>query len=332
MATIRDVAKISGVSVATISRVINKNGYVTPETERKVNQAIELLNYKPNEVARGLASKKTSTIALVVPDINNPFFSEMARAVEDTARLHGYTVNLCNSDYEETKESAYFDILKQRYVDGIIIASNTLVYNQHLLKNTGIPLVTIDQIPSKDVDVVVTSKNMEGAELAVKHLLEIGCKKIGFIYGPMEYKPSQDRMQGFQQVVTSLPWYSPSLMIPGNYEVDGGMKAVKTLLERHPDIDGIFAGNDLMAIGAMKGLLQMGKKVPDDVAICGFDGIISTKFTEPEITTVAQSIYGMGTMAAELLMKKISGSLEGNLVHELDVTLIQRGSTKRRNN
>ncbi|AHV97653.1 LacI family DNA-binding transcriptional regulator [Paenibacillus sabinae] len=333
MATIRDVAKLSGVSVATISRVINKNGYVTPETEIKVINAINQLNYSPNAVARGLARKKTNTIALVLPDITNPFFSELARAVEDAAKHYGYTLNLCNSDNEESKEKAYFDILKDRYVDGIIIASDTSAYRRHYLKNSKIPLVTIDQTPRNESSVIVTSKNIKGAKLAVRHLFEIGCKKIAHIYGPLEYKPSLDRLRGYEQAVKSQEWYSSSLTVQGNFKIESGIEAVKTLLERHPDIDGIFAGNDLMAIGALKGLLKMGKKVPEDVAICGFDNINLTEIMEPEITTVAQSIYGMGTLAVELLMKKIGESpveADDNIhLHELDVTLIQRGSTQR---
>lgn len=331
MATIRDVAKLSGVSVATISRVLNKNGYVTPETEIKVTNAIKELNYTPNAVARGLASKRTNTIALVVPDITNPFFSELARAVEDAAKHYGYTLNLCNSDNEESKEKSYFDILKDRYIDGIIIASDTSVYQRHYLKNSKIHLVTIDQTPSNDSSVVVTSKNVQGAELAVKHLLEIGCKKIAHICGPKEFQPSKDRLRGYEQVAKLQEWYSPSLIVQGNFKIESGIKAVKTLFEQHPDIDGIFAGNDLMAIGAVKGLLQIGKKIPEDVAICGFDNINLTEIMEPEITTVAQSIYEMGTLAVELLMNKISESTADDDIHthELDVALIKRRSTKK---
>lgn len=331
MATIRDVAELSGVSVATISRVINKTEYVTPETEIKVRNAIKQLNYTPNVVARGLSNKKTNTIALVLPDITNPFFSELARAVEDAAKHYGYTLNLCNSDNDESKEKSYFRTLKDRYVSGLIIASDTSAYNRHYLKNSEIPLVTIDQTPTNETSAVVTSKNVEGAELAVRHLLEIGCKKIAHIYGPQEYKPSQDRLQGYKQVAKLQDWFSPSLMVPGNFQIDSGIKAVKTLLESHPDIDGIFAGNDLMAIGALKGLLQMGKKVPEDVAICGFDNINLTEIMEPGITTVAQSIYRMGTLAVELLMHKMDDLQVGDVIktHELDVTLIQRESTQR---
>lgn len=330
LATIRDVAKLAGVSVATVSRVLNKNGYVNKETEQKVTTAIEQLRYEPNAVARGLAGKRTGTIALILPDISNPFFPEMARGVEDVAHKHGYTVILCNSDDQGVKERTYIEILKKKYIDGIIFASNTLEEaDMAKMQEHDLPLVMLDRAPNQDSFSVVRAKNYEGAQLAVKHLLEVGCKRIAHIYGPQELITAKERTAGYEDAVKNLPWYSPSLMVPGNFRLEGGVKAIEVLLERHPDVDGIFAGNDLMAVGALKALYRMGKKVPDDVAICGFDGIALTEITQPELTTIAQPIYEMGTLAATVLIEKISATAKANPIHELGVTLIARGSTKR---
>lgn len=330
MATIRDVAKLAGVSVATVSRVLNKSGYVNIETEQKVSLAIQKLKYEPNDVARGLANKKTTTIALILPDITNPFFPELSRAVEDVARMHGYTVILCNSDGHADKEKSYIEILKQKYVSGIIFASHQLNdYDVEHLKKNNLPFVVLDRAPSQGACSVICSKNIEGAKLAVQHLLAVGCKKIAHIYGPQEIKTARDRLIGYEESVKDFSWYKPTLMVPGNFRLDGGMSAAKILMERHPDVDGIFVGNDLMAVGVLKTLLRLGINVPEQVAICGFDGIYLAEAVEPELTTIAQPIYEMGALAAKLLIKRIEGIVVENQIYELEVNLIPRNSTKK---
>ena len=330
MATIKDVAKLAGVSVATVSRVMNKSGYVNKETEQKVAKAIEDLHYEPNSVARGLAGKKTGTIALILPDITNPFFPEMARAVEDVASRHGFTVILCNSDDVGQKEKSYIEVLKRKYVDGIIFASNTLGPEDiEQMKRNKMPLVVLDRAPANEACSVIRSQNRAGAKLAVEHLLEIGCHKIAHIYGPQELVTARHRLLGYEETVRELSWYSPSLMVPGGFKIEGGVQAVEALLARHPDIDGIFAGNDLMAIGALKKLHKLGIKVPQDIAICGFDGIAITEVTEPELTTVAQPIYEMGRLAAETLIRQVETGLAESKVYELEVALMKRASTKK---
>lgn len=331
MATIKDVARLAGVSVATVSRVINSKGYVNSETKDKVEAAIEKLHYKPNAVARGLAGKNTGTIALILPDISNPFFPEMARGVEDIARSAGYTVILCNSDDQGDKERNYIEILKQKFIDGLIFASHTLQPEdiKHISEN-GIAMVVLDRAPAKAGYCLVRSKNYEGAKQAVQHLLDQGCEKIAHIYGPQETITARERLKGYEEMVRDQPWYSPSLMVPGNFRLDGGMEAVELLLQRHPDVDGIFAANDLMAIGALKQLTKLGIPVPEQIAICGFDGIGLTEITEPELTTVAQPIYELGASAARLLINKIEGLTTEDQIVELDVQLISRQSTNRK--
>ncbi|BFT75138.1 LacI family DNA-binding transcriptional regulator [Paenibacillus sp. P36] len=331
MATIRDVAKLAGVSVATISRYLNKNGYVNEETKLRVEQAIKTLQYEPNAMARGLAGRKTGTIALIFPDITNPFFAELARAVEDVARMYGYTVILCNSDNQADKEQTYIRVLKQRYVDGILFASYSLRSDDvDALNNEKIPFIMLDRAPRETSCTVVSSKHLEGAQQAVQHLLDEGCTKIAHIYGPQDTVTGRERFMGYEQSVKHFPWYSPSLVEPGYFRVDGGMEAVENLMKRHPDIDGIFAGNDTMAVGALKKLQRMGVRVPDQVALCGFDGIDLTVIVEPEITTVAQSIYDMGMLSTRLLIKKIEGDNSEHQTHLFDVKLIPRESTRRK--
>lgn len=330
MATIRDVAKMAGVSVATVSRVLNKNGYVNKDTENTVLQAMKELNFEPNPVARGLAGKNMMTISLIVPDISNPFFPELARAVEDVAQKHQFNVFLCNSDNLENKEKSYIEVMLKKGIDGLIIVSNTLEEETiKVLQDARIPVVLLDRPFTNNNCSIVKSQNIEGAHEAVEHLLDIGCKKIAHISGPKNLTPAYERFVGYKEIVSRFDWFDDSLIEEAGFDIKGGREAMKRLLLSHPDIDGVFAGNDLMTIGALKELLEMGIKVPEQVAICGFDGIQLTEYTEPDITTIAQPIYEMGALATDVLIRKIKGELNENKTFELPVKLIIRNSTKK---
>lgn len=329
--TIRDVAKLSGVSVATVSRVINKTGYVSTETELKVKEVMERLNYEPNQLARGLTAKKTKTIALIVPDIINPFFPVLSRGVEDVTKIHGFTLILCNSDDSGIKERSYIDVLRKKYVDGIIIASNNLGSKEIVdLKQCNIPLVVLDRAQDIETNCVIRVDNFGGAIEAVQHLLDVGCRKIAHVYGPLEYSTARERLAGYEEVVKKQPWYTPTLLVPGDFTIDGGKKATEELLKKHPDVDGIFSGNDLMAVGVLKQLHNLKINIPEQIAVCGFDGINLTEITQPELTTVAQPIYEAGKIAAENLIARINNTKNGNEVINLPVSLILRDSTRKK--
>lgn len=235
------------------------------------------------------------------------------------------------SDNESNKEEAYINVLKNRYVDGILFATSTIQASDvDTINAANIPLVVLDRAPREGSCYVVRAKNYEGAQMAVNHLLDNGCKKIAHIYGPQETATVKERLQGYEDTARKFDWYTPSLIVPGHFTIDGGMKGVQQLLERHPDLDGIFAGNDLIAVGALKQLRRMGIAVPGQIQICGFDGIDLTIITEPEITTIAQPIYDIGALATRLLIKKIEGNQVEDQIHEFGVELIKRGSTQSR--
>lgn len=330
MATIRDVAKLAGFSVATVSRVINQNGYVNQHTEKKIKECMLQLQYTPNSLARGLASKKTDTIALIIPDITNPFFSELARAVEDTANSFGYTLILGNSDGHEEKAFQYVNIFKQRFVDGIIFASHQLKTSEiNQLSNFGIPVVTLDRAFNTTITPSFQVNNYHGAVMATEHLIEIGCKKIAHISGPDNINTSMERYHGYVDTLNKINRYNPALIVHGDFRLESGLKATQVLLEEHPDIDGIFSANDLMAVGAVKTLLRSGKKIPEDVALIGFDGIALMNVIEPEISTIAQPIYELGSLTVRQLISLIHDKEppNGNVVEEFDTQLIVRAST-----
>ena len=297
-----------------------------------VLQAIEELKYVPNSVAQVLAGKKMKSLALVVPDIANPFFAELAKAVEDAARKQEFTVFLCNSDEQQGRQARYIDVLKRKSIDGIIFATHHL--DQTVIDLCqGIPIVLMDRaiLPqSKKEIAMIRSQNQKGVQLAIQHLLEVGCKKIAHIYGPQQLITAKERRLRYQKEVEQFSWYSDSLLEPGYFQLEGGQKAIRALINRHPDLDGVFVGNDTMAIGALKELHRMKIDVPQQVAICGFDGIQLTEMVEPELTTVAQPIEEMGRQACQLLIEKIEGKNEQPQCVTFDVELIVRDSTKRR--
>ncbi|WP_372011916.1 LacI family DNA-binding transcriptional regulator [Paenibacillus chitinolyticus] len=325
MATIRDVSKLAGVSVATVSRVINQKGYVHEDTLQRVHKAIKLLNYVPNDVARSLSKKSTKTIALFVPDITNPFFNELALAVEKVTQLYGYTTILCNTNESAKIERQYIQNLKQKYIDGFIMATNTLTEEE--IDQLDIPMVAVDRSSTPFVP-TVTSKNRDGAHLAVQALLQQGCNKIAHIRGPKGLWIAEERCQGYLDLVENRPWFTPKLIANGNFQLKEAAEAAKKLFKEHPDIDGVFAGNDLMAIGTLRALQEHGIRVPDQVQIIGYDGISLAEMVYPELSTVSQSIYEMGMLAARILIKKIEQIHLDEENHQLEVKLVQRGTTR----
>lgn len=324
MASIRDVAKHASVSVATVSRVLNDKGYVSEETRKKVEATIAELNYRPNEVARSLFKKQSKTIGLILPDIMNPFFPELARAIEDTATKLGYTVILCNTDEDEEKAQRYIDVLLQKYVDGIIISSNTI--QEKTIRELNIPVVCIDREISKDIPTIVVD-NKHGARMATRFLKEKGRKKIAHIRGPFDLLNANERCEGYREVVAGEDWFNESYIVNGNYRMETATEVALELLQMHPEIDGIFAANDTMAIGAIKAAHQHGLKIPEDISIIGFDGITLGKASIPELTTIEQPLYELGQKAAKVLIKLIKGQDIEETFYQFDVQLVERDST-----
>lgn len=325
MPTIKDVARLAGVSVATVSRVLNNSGYVNLGTRQRVEQAISELNYRPNNVARSLFKGRSQMIALLVPDIMNPYFPELARAVEDFTKQNDYTFVLCNTDDDLEKEMHYIYALQQKSVDGIIIVSSKIT--EERFSEVNIPIVALDRLVSKKIS-SITANNRDGARQAVKYLKEIGCKRIAHICGPENVSNSKERLSGYLDVVKNEGWLLSSYVVSGNYQYETAMDATKRLLINHPEIDGIFVANDLMGVAALKAAQELGLHVPNDISIIGFDGISLGEQLTPSITTMKQPIYEMGTRAAELLIQKINEENVSVQHEQFDVTLIERESTR----
>ncbi|QKS72550.1 LacI family DNA-binding transcriptional regulator [Paenalkalicoccus suaedae] len=323
MATIRDVAKSAGVSVATVSRVLNKKGYVSKESEKAVMSAIASLNYEPNSVARTLNNKSSSMIGLVVPDITNPFFPELARAIEDVANIYGYTVVLCNTDEEVKKEKQYLHALKQKYIDGIILTTSSLSDEDYSKLN--IPIVALDRVID-DKTPSVFSDNKKGGEMATEHLIANGCKYLAHIRGPIGVGPADDRYEGF--VETAEKFNVPYIVVNADFHLDRSREVAEELLRNHPNIDGIFASSDVAAAGVMKAAHSVGRLIPENLNVIGFDGIPMGTMLTPALTTVKQPIYDMGALATRLLIKQVEKTRLDTYHYKLETKLVVRETTK----
>ncbi len=308
MATIKDVAERAGVSVTTVSHVLNETRYVSPELAARVWEAVEALDYQPNAVARSLRRKRTHTLGMIIPDNSNPFFAEVARGIEDVCFDLGYNVILCNSDQTSHKERRYIDLLTEKRVDGIVfVATGDRAEHLETVLARRVPVVVIDrELQDIQCDRVLTD-NRAGGRQATEHLIRRGCRRIACIAGPSDVTPSWERVWGYQDALAAagLP-FDEHLVRRGDFQAASGYAAMRELLALPNPPTGVFACNDMMAIGAICAISEAGLAIPDDIAVVGFDDIALASYTNPPLTTVAQPRQEMGRLAAELLIERIS--------------------------
>jgi len=304
--TIYDVAREAGVSMATVSRVVNNNPNVKPQTRKKVYEAIERLGYRPNAVARGLASKKTTTVGVVIPDIANANFAEVARGIEDIANMYHYNIILCNADKRKDKEIRVINTLLEKQVDGLLFMGGA-VTEEHIqaFRTSNVPIVlcaTTDDkasIPSVDID-------HEGAAFdAVNRLIAEGHKSIAMISGTLQ-DPANGyaRFQGFKRALEQAGLsYSEDFVRVGNYKYESGIEATQYFLDLPQRPTAIFAATDEMAIGAIHCIQDAGLSVPDDISVISVDNSRISSMVRPQLTTVAQPMYDIGAVSMRLLTK-----------------------------
>ncbi|MBO9129785.1 LacI family DNA-binding transcriptional regulator [Bacillus sp. 165] len=313
MATIREVAKLAGVSVATVSRVLNQKGYVHEDTVKQVRSAIDKLQYKPNAVAKSLFKKSSTLLGLLLPDFTHPLYSELAHAIEQTAFQAGYQVILCQM--QEDKDH-YIDILMQNNVAGLLVTQE--IYDKVHMKVNNIPCVVLESVKA-DVP-SVSCNSYEGAKQAVQLLMEKGCNFLAHIRGPETYKEANDRYEGFLDAVLDE---GISYRITGS-----GEQAIYSFLEKAPYIDGIFAWNDEAGIDVIRAALKHGIQVPEHLQVIGFDGIKQGEILYPSLTTVSQQLFQKGSVAATMLIRRIEGKEIGSFSYVLTTKIIERESTK----
>ena len=324
MATIKDVAKCANVSVATVSRYLNQKGYISEKSAQQIEWAIQHLQYKPSKVARSLSTKRSHVIGLIVPDIQNPYFPELARAIEDTAWKYGYTVILCNTDEQQQKERLYIENLSQQYVAGMIVT--TALEDATPYAQLDMPIVALDRQIGEHIPTVQTN-NFQGAQTAVTYLLEGGSKHVACISGPMHLTPSQQRVAGFLHIIEET--HIPYTIVQTTFEFQQAIVAVRELLEANPSIDSIFACSDTIAMAALHVAHDMQYDVPAQLQIVGFDGIKLGEMLYPPLTTVGQKLYELGESATEMLIAQIEGKPIDEPFQQVDAQLIVRGTTRK---
>lgn len=312
MATIHDVAKLAGVSAVTVSRVLNSSNRVSPATQARVQRAIEELSYVPSVAARSLRSRQTFTLALIVPDINNTFWTTVARGVEDAAQGKGYSVFLCNSDEDPTKQQRYLDVVISQQVDGVIIAPyDAEADNLERLRRRNIPVVVVDRdIDDWEVD-TVRGDSVAGARALVRHLIGLGHQRIAVVTGPPNTTTAIDRVVGYHLALSEAGIaVDPALIRFGEYRSSSGERQTDALLRTAQPPTAIFAANNTIAMGVIDAVGRHGLRIPHDIALVSFDDLPDASHLFPFLTVASQPVYDLGVNAAQLLLSRLAADEE----------------------
>ena len=307
MAHIKEVAEKAGVSISTVSRAISGKVLVDPETKKRVFQAVQELNYQPNALAKGLKEGSSKTIGLVIPNIRNLIFPAAIKGITDVAKANGYTVVLCNTDDDPETEKFYTENLRQRLVDGLIFSTATRESAPYImnLKQTGYPVVLFLRGLPEAIDAVVVD-NLKGGYDATRFLIQRGYRKIALINGTLSLELYRKRYSGYRAAlaIAGIP-FDPELVIHETTGWEDGYRAFKEIRQRGCNPDAIFATSDPKALGVIKALKEMNLRVPQDVAVMGYDNLELSELMDPPLTTMAQPFYEAGVKAAQRLVKLI---------------------------
>jgi len=328
--SIKDVARAAGVSHSTVSRALADSPLVAPETKRRIQRIAREMGYTPSAIARGLVTRRTATVGLVVTTIADPFIAEVVRGVEETALDNDYSVILCDCNAEPERELACVRMLQEKRVDGIVITSSRVgsLYVP-LLEELGVPLVLINNQQEGDYVYSVCTDNVAGGRLAGEYLISLGHRRIAYIAGPSSAHSSAERLEGCRSALRQRGLDIPDEWVAsGNGRDDGGRACVELLLRRSPCPTAIFCYNDMTAIGAMQAVKATGLRVPGDLSIMGYDDIVFAALVDPPLATIAQSKHALGQRAMDLtlnLLKEGEAEAEtGDIV--LSPFLVERAS------
>jgi LacI family transcriptional regulator len=307
--TIRDVAAAAGVSYQTVSRVINRRPDVAEETRERVWQVVEELGYQPSAIARGLVSRRTYTLGMITADFSDPFFSQVVVGAEAEARKHGYFFLLCSTERNPHDEPEYLRLLGEREVDGILFSRpSTEEDPRHIVSliRRGVPLVTTSyHVPGEDLTVVDVD-NEDGGYKATQHLIDYGHRAIGMITGPSDWKSVKDRSAGYHLALAHAGIEPQTAsVVHGDWSYASGYHAAMRLFRQTPHASGLFVQNDRMAIGAMRAMREMHIRVPEDVAVVGYDDILPAAYSSPPLSTLRQPMQEVGQLATQLLIEAI---------------------------
>ncbi|TLS49593.1 LacI family transcriptional regulator [Paenibacillus antri] len=329
MATIYDVAKEAGVSIATVSKVINETGRISDKTRQHVRSVMKRLDYQPSLVASALTKKRTNTIGLLLPDLGNLFFAEVARSVEDRAHEKGYNVVICSTDNDADKEEKYLAWLRQKRVDGIILATGMQSDKSvKSLLDARLPVALIARESRRLSVDTVRVDDFRGGYLAASHLVELGHTRIAVIAENLSVSSSRERVEGYKKALEEAGLAVDEALIRiSSFDIEGGKEAARQLLELTEPPTAVFACNDLLAIGILQVCRAMGLAVPARLSVVGFDNTLIASLAEPPLTTIAQPIPELGREVVDLITQEIHGEKQAKQRVVLDPRLIRRGST-----
>ncbi|KIL41274.1 transcriptional regulator [Gordoniibacillus kamchatkensis] len=330
-ATIYDVAKEAGVSIATVSNAINGKGKISKKRREEIFKIMERLQYQPSVIASALTGKKTFTLGLLIPDISNPFFAEIARAIEDEAHQSGYSVIICSTDNKDERVERYIALLESKSVDGIIIGTgidNMDILSQ--LQSRSVPLAMIAREASSLAVDTVVADDFVGGVLAAEHLVSLGHKRLAVLSENLKVSSSRERIRGFRQGLADVGVsFDDNSIVICEYKVEEGKRGALELLQRGGERPtAIFCCNDLLAIGAIQAAKEAGVRVPEDLSIVGFDDTILATVTDPPLTTVAQPMEHMGKLVFKLILGHLQNkdSIRQRIVLRPELTIRQSTS------
>ena len=330
--TMSDVAREAGVSLMTVSRVLNNKGEVSPATRQRVLDIMARLDYRPSGVARSLVTRRTSTVGLVVPDNANPFFSEIARGVEHAAYARGYNVFLCNTDEDAERERAVLRSLEEKCVDGVVLCSSRLEDDELRTVIACHPAAVLvnRRLEGKGISVALVDDE-SGGRMATAYLLRVGRRRVGFLTGPPASRSGRQRVKGYLDAFAAagLP-HSSAWMRPCAPTVEGGRQVARELISAHPGLTALLCYNDLVAVGALQACAELHCAVPGQLAVVGFDDIPLAALVTPPLTTCRAPRYELGCEAMRLLLERIAGSPEQRGEVVLQPELIVRASAPER--
>jgi LacI family transcriptional regulator len=327
--TLKDIAREAGLDVSTVSRSLSGSYGVRKETRQHVLEVARKLNYRPNRLARGLVTGQSHTLGLLISDIRNPYFTELARGAEDAAYAAGYDVVLCNSDLDPGKQMRYVHSLLEKRVAGLLMNSVSALSaeDQEELMNSGVPVVLLNQPPEGYNFSTVLANNFEGGFLAGSYLIKLGHRMIAHLTGPRQHGNLTEREKGFLKAVNSSDCEVAPIIIHGQQNFQGGCEMTEKILAKHPNITAIFAANDIIAFGVIRTVFDKGLQVPEDISVIGFDNVELSSIIRPPLTTIHQSKYEMGQAAVEILLRQGNGNPSSMPEHRvLGVKLIERQS------
>ncbi len=332
MATMKDIAKLAGVSTSTVSHVINKTRFVSEEISERVNNAAKELNYyAPSALARSLKINRTKTIGMLVTTSTNPFFGEVVKGVERSCYHKGYSLILCNTEGDNERMRHSINTLLQKRVDGLILMCSSLEGERIDMfeRYPDIPVVVMDWGPMLFTSDKIQDNSLQGGYLATKHLIDCGHKEIGCITGPLIKHQAQMRYEGYKRAMNEANLvFNPNWIIESDFECEGGYQAFKDMFERGELPTSIFVSNDMMAMGVINAANELAIKVPDDISIIGYDDIHIAKYMSPSLTTIHQPKYRLGQAAVETLVRRLDEKSDEAEVVQLEPTLIERKSVK----